>query len=57
MNIQLHLDHLLKASPEDQLELLQRVAALAWIEGFNLAAEAGRDLYTKTFPNPYSADH
>lgn len=54
MDIQAHLTQLLKSSSEDQLEQLQRIAALAWKEGFNTAFEAGKDLTTETFPNPYS---
>lgn len=54
IDIQAHLALLLKAAPADQAELLQRVAALAWKEGFNTAFEAGRELETETFPNPYS---
>jgi hypothetical protein len=55
IDIALHLEHLLAADPADQPALLRRVAALAWGEGFNTAYEAGRDLGTQEFKNPYSA--
>ncbi|QIN94382.1 hypothetical protein SEA_ABBA_53 [Arthrobacter phage Abba] len=52
IELEAHLEHLLKADAGDRLALLRRVAALAWREGLDTGADL---IDTDPDPvNPYS---